>query len=115
MATYLRSGWNIADHLQLILLFICIVMWIDVASSPPALVGIDDRVKTAGFNDDTLKDEEVFQLTVVAQKYSAYLLVTSVHIFVLILKASMCSHSNLDSFSRNTSEADATCFFHFYN
>ncbi len=101
MATYLRSGWNIADHLQLILLFICIVMWIDVASSPPALVGIDDRVKTAGFNDDTLKDEEVFQLAIVAQKYSAYLLVTSVHIFVLILKASMCSHSNLDPFSQH--------------
>ena len=72
MPAYLRSGW------------------IDVVSSPPVLKELQAKVAASGFNDDTLTDPEVLQLSIVAQKFSAYLLVTSVHIFVLILKASIC-------------------------
>jgi hypothetical protein len=90
MPAYLRSGWNVADHLQIILLLICIAMWIDVVSSPPVLKDLQLKVATSGFNDDTLTDPEVLQLAIVAQKFSAYLLLTSIHIFVLILKASIC-------------------------
>ena len=97
MATYLQSGWNVADHLQIILLFICIVMWIDVASSPPKLLDINQRVSKFGFNDDTLVDVELFQLAILAEKFSVYLLVTSVHIFVLILKVSASSFSTSTS------------------
>ena len=88
MSAYLQSGWNIVDHVQILLCLICMAMWIDVAVSPPALPEIRKKVLTSGFNDDTLTDSEVLQMAIVAQKFSAYLLVTSVHIFLLILKAS---------------------------
>jgi hypothetical protein len=89
MAAYLQSGWNIADHLQIILLLICIAMWIDVISSPPPLPDVQKKVATVGFNDDTLTDTEVFQLAIVAEKFKTYLLVTSVHIFILIVKVTL--------------------------
>jgi hypothetical protein len=89
MAAYLQSGWNIADHLQIILLLICIAMWIDVIGSPPPLPDIQKKVAAVGFNDDTLTDTEVFQLAIVAQKFQTYLLVTAVHIFILIVKVTL--------------------------
>jgi hypothetical protein len=88
MSAYLDSGWNVVDHLQIILFLICMAMWIDVVSSTPGLPEIRTKVEASGFNDDTLNDTEILQLAVVAQKFSAYLLVTSVHIFVFILKVS---------------------------
>jgi hypothetical protein len=92
MAAYLKSGWNIADHLQILLLLVCIAMWIDVINSPPPLPDVQKKVAIVGFNDDTLTDTEVFQLSIVAQKFQTYLLVTSVHIFILIVKASTLSY-----------------------
>ena len=62
-------------------------MWIDVITAPPPLPNISKSVLDKGFNDDTLSDAEVLQMTIVANKFSSYILVTSVHIFVLILKA----------------------------
>jgi hypothetical protein len=99
MAAYLKSGWNIADHLQIVLLLICIAMWIDVINSPPPLPDIQKKVAAVGFNDDTLTDTEVFQLSIVAQKFQTYILVTSVHIFILIVKASNKSCRNLGLFA----------------
>ena len=100
MAAYLQSGWNIADHLQIILLLICIAMWIDVIGSPPPLPDIQKKVASVGFNDDTLTDTEVFQLAIVAQKFQTYLLVTSVHIFILIVKVTLpCGALFLEIFS----------------
>jgi hypothetical protein len=94
MAAYLKSGWNISDHLQIVLFLVCIAMWIDVINSPPALPEIQKKVAAVGFNDDTLSDTEVFQLSIVAQKFQTYVLVTSVHIFILIIKASSLKFFN---------------------
>jgi hypothetical protein len=88
MSAYVQSGWNIVDHVQILLCLICMAMWADVASSPPALPEIRKKVLTTGFTDETLTDSEILQMAIVAQKFSSYLLVTSVHMFVLILKAS---------------------------
>jgi len=85
-SSYWKSGWNVADILQIVLLLICIAMWIDVVTAPPPLPNISKSVLEKGFNDDTLSDAEVLQMTIVANKFSSYILVTSVHIFVLILK-----------------------------
>ena len=77
-----------ADHIQIVLHLVCIALWIDVTASPPVLPDVRKKVASQGFDDDTLTDSEVLQLAIVAQKFSTYILVTSVHIFVLILKVS---------------------------
>ena len=83
---YWKSGWNIADWVQMLLLLVCMAMWADVVTAPPPLPTVAKSVLENGFTDDTLTDTEVLQMTIVANKFSAYILVTAVHIFVLILK-----------------------------
>jgi hypothetical protein len=86
MTKYLQSGWNVASHVQLFLSFICIVMWIDVTLSPPPLPELRQKVAAHGFRSDTITNDELFQLSIVAEKFLNYQLITSAHLLFLILK-----------------------------
>jgi hypothetical protein len=87
---YVQNGWNISHHVQSTLLIVCVAMWLDIVNSPPLVSELRQEVFANGFTDSTLTDVEILQLSIVADKFSNYLLLTSVHILTLIPKLLKC-------------------------